>query len=695
MQELTDARSSPAPIASADLEDAPADASGRWRLRLLGGCRLEAPDGRERTPPGRKTRGLLAVLALVDGAAVARERLAGLLWSERAEEQARASLRQALRELRRCIDEPGMLLIERERVGLAADRIAVDALQLAAAARRPRVASAILELCRGELLEDLGGLGEAFDDWLAGQRARWRGLALEALERALEATGEPDEVQALTARILSLEPAHEPAHRAIMLLHAGRGDTAAAIRQFELCRSELARRLDARPSEATLALLARIRAGTIAAATSAVPLARPAGGGRTPAQTSIVVLPFAEQFVGVDRPPIGEPLAEEIASALARFRWLFVVAPSTATALCRQLADPVAIARRLDARYLVAGRLVAEPDGERVRIDLIEAETGRLVRSEQERLAASESGAAATELAIVVAARIGWELFTQETRRLSREPIERADASRLMLRAVQLAHQLDPGTLDRAAELLRRAIALDPNHGAAQAWLAAVLVQRAGYPWREAHAVHFAEAERCAALAVHLDPADALGLAILGHCRALRRDFEQAQALSDAAIAANPASPTAWARRGLLACYRGDPEQALACMARYRRLTPFDPLANLYARVDAFAHLLAGRYEVTIAAIRRAMASGPVSTGAYLPLIAALGHLGRGAEAVAAIAELRAREPAFSLEAFRAHFPLERGRDLERYLEGLRRAGVPERARGSEPARTAAPPAGC
>ncbi|MCX7631121.1 MAG: hypothetical protein N2038_12850, partial [Geminicoccaceae bacterium] len=81
----------------------PRDA-GRWRLRLLGRMRLQAPEGSDRTPRGRRTRGLLAVLALADRAAATRERLAGLLWPDRSEEQARASLRQALRELRRCLD---------------------------------------------------------------------------------------------------------------------------------------------------------------------------------------------------------------------------------------------------------------------------------------------------------------------------------------------------------------------------------------------------------------------------------------------------------------------------------------------------------------------------------------------------------------------------------------------------------------
>ena len=55
----------------------------------------------------RKATALLAVLALRPGAVLARERLCGLLWSRSAPEQARASLRQALAQLRRDLGHGG------------------------------------------------------------------------------------------------------------------------------------------------------------------------------------------------------------------------------------------------------------------------------------------------------------------------------------------------------------------------------------------------------------------------------------------------------------------------------------------------------------------------------------------------------------------------------------------------------------
>ncbi|MDW8123404.1 MAG: BTAD domain-containing putative transcriptional regulator [Geminicoccaceae bacterium] len=657
----------------------PRDA-GRWRLRLLGRMRLQAPEGSDRTPRGRRTRGLLAVLALADRAAATRERLAGLLWPDRSEEQARASLRQALRELRRCLDDPAVLVVERERVALALERVAVDVAELEAAAASAVPSGDRLELCEGELLEDLHGLGPAFDAWLAAHRARCRALALELLERALEGAEEPSEVRALCKRLLAIEPAHEAAHRALMLLAARGGDTAAAIRQFELCRAELARRFDARPSEATTSLLARIRAGTLASAALA-PLGDPGrvrGARRNASGTPLAVLPFVEPDDGSGP---GQGLAEEVARALARFRWLSVIAPSATATLVRQLLDPLAIAQRVEAEYVITGRLGAEASGNAIRVDLIEAATGRLLWTERERLHTDGS----SDFACALAARLTRELLLREGQRAQVEPVERADPHRLVLRAVRHVQELEAAALDRALGLLRRAIALDPNCALAHAWLAVALAQRAGYGWRAGHFERFGEAERCAARAVQLDPAEALGLVVSSHCRALRRDFVQAQALSDAAIAANPALPLAWARRALLFCYRGDPERASECMERYRRLSPFDPFAPLFGRVLAFAHLLAGRFEEAVAEIERAAHAGAVSSSSYLPLVVALGHLGRSREAAFYLDRLLEFEPGFSLDAFLRFFPFEQSRHLELFAEGLMRAGL---GRGREGAGT-------
>jgi DNA-binding SARP family transcriptional activator len=75
----------------------------RLRLKLLGGFELRTASGLAVEIASRKTRALLAYLALPAGRSHARDKLTGLLWSDRGDKQARDSLRQALSELGRAL----------------------------------------------------------------------------------------------------------------------------------------------------------------------------------------------------------------------------------------------------------------------------------------------------------------------------------------------------------------------------------------------------------------------------------------------------------------------------------------------------------------------------------------------------------------------------------------------------------------
>jgi pentatricopeptide repeat protein len=124
-------------------------------------------------PRGRKAQAILAYLALCKDPAVPRQRLLKLLWSKRWDEQARASLRQSLMELRRSIGGigPGILTIEKDRVSLQADRVWIDGL----GARFDIQRQPTLRLQPGsdQLLESLRGVDAAFDQWIEslGHRA--------------------------------------------------------------------------------------------------------------------------------------------------------------------------------------------------------------------------------------------------------------------------------------------------------------------------------------------------------------------------------------------------------------------------------------------------------------------------------------------------------------------------------------------
>ena len=125
-------------------------------LTVLGGFALTGKGG-SLALPTKKDRLLLAFLALHPGQPQPREKLFGLLWADRGEEQARGSLRQSLASLRDIFRAAGTdaLVVNRDSVELKLEKVSVDALEFAKAAGEPNGIGQALELYRGALLADL------------------------------------------------------------------------------------------------------------------------------------------------------------------------------------------------------------------------------------------------------------------------------------------------------------------------------------------------------------------------------------------------------------------------------------------------------------------------------------------------------------------------------------------------------------
>src|SRR5277367_266594 len=228
------------------------------RLRLIGQMEAWTLTSESVLPAGRKTRALLAVVALASPRAALRGRLAELLWSRRPEEQARASLRQEIHRLLEALSMTGgdVLVVTRDHLSLCPGTVWVDVEEvMRATVEQP----ASLSLLEGDLLEDLDGIDPTFDAWLAAERERVRDKARSVAEALLRTQVEPEAAIPVAQRLLSIDRAHEGAWRALMRAHAVRGERGMAIQAYDRCRAVLADLLDAAPSAETQRLLAEIR----------------------------------------------------------------------------------------------------------------------------------------------------------------------------------------------------------------------------------------------------------------------------------------------------------------------------------------------------------------------------------------------------------------------------------------------------
>lgn len=209
----------------------------------------------------RKHVALLVYLARSPRKSRTREHLIGVLWSDRDERQARHSLSEALRVLRRAVGEEGVVA-DVDQVRLAPDAVALDCDRFIELCQRGEWIAAAA-LVDGEFLEGLA-IPEAndFENWLAAERALWRAQALDALVQGVAADlarGDAASAARMGLRAVALDGSSEPAARAAMRSLTLAGDRAAALRVADKLAQALRESLDAEVSEETARLAARIR----------------------------------------------------------------------------------------------------------------------------------------------------------------------------------------------------------------------------------------------------------------------------------------------------------------------------------------------------------------------------------------------------------------------------------------------------
>jgi len=236
------------------------------RLTLLGGLRLSNGEGREAVVlPTRKARALLAYLASPPGRAHPRDKLAALLWGDRPDSQARASLRQELHRLRGALAraEPTALRLVDDTVALHLASVEVDVLlfEHLVTEGTPAALEAAVALYQGELLEGVAPDAPAFEEWLVPERERLREQAIEAMAKLLvhqRSAGALEAAVQTGLRLLALEPAQESVHRAVIRLHLRLGRRGAARRQYQVCLDTLQRELGVEPEAETQQLYQEI-----------------------------------------------------------------------------------------------------------------------------------------------------------------------------------------------------------------------------------------------------------------------------------------------------------------------------------------------------------------------------------------------------------------------------------------------------
>jgi TolB-like protein/Tfp pilus assembly protein PilF len=396
------------------------------------------------------------------------------------------------------------------------------------------------------------------------------------------------------------------------------------------------------------------------------------GGGRReplppPGKPSLAVLPFVNISNDPEQESFSDGLTEDLITDLSRNLGLFVIARNSAFAYKGKALDVRGIAEDLGVRYLLTGS--ARRAGGRVRINaqLVDAVSGDHLWAERFDRSLEDIFAVQDE----VTARIMEALLGRLGAPPPRKRPKNLEAYDLVVRARRLMDD-EPQSAREAHLMLTRAISLDPEYAEAYRWLA----MNHWMGW--VHSGGPTEADRSAALelarkAVALDPDDAGCRWVLAYLLAYERSFAEADRDFAKAIELDPNEADAWAALSDVTVLAGRIEEGLDHIRKAFRLNPFP--ASWYYLALGQAQYAAGKYEAAIETLRR---DETYSTSSRRFLAASLAQLGLQGEAHAEAELFLVGNPDFTISHWAATEPFRDAATLEHFVDGFRKAGLPE-----------------
>ncbi len=373
-------------------------------------------------------------------------------------------------------------------------------------------------------------------------------------------------------------------------------------------------------------------------------------------------------------------ITEDIITALSKIGSLLVVARNSTFTYKGQAVDVKQVSREQGVRYVLEGSVRKAGNRVRVTAQLIDATTGHHTWAERYDRDLEDIFAVQDEITREVVVALDVRLREGEQARVWSGGTKNVEAWECVRLGQEALNQVKREDRIEARRLFERALELDPNYPTAWSSLGGFYFHEAEYGTGYA-----TEADREAVLeasvthatkALELDPLFADAYALLGLCHLSRREYEDAVAMSEKAIAMAPNLAVNLAMAAATLNKSGQPAKSFELIKRAMRLCPLYP--SWYLSVLAVSCRLLGRNEAAVTVYEEAIKRNPDNSTEYVGLASTLGELGREVDAKKTVAAILRLEPDFSIKRYVARLSYRDPADLARFEDGLRKAGLPE-----------------
>jgi DNA-binding SARP family transcriptional activator/TolB-like protein len=531
-------------------------------LSVLGAVSASVAD-REIRIKNRKSRAVLAYLALKEALRETRERLVGFFWSETEEDKARGSLRQTLRELRTLFMEVGYQGFHTDKLAVELDPGSID-VDLWAVLRQAEAGQAhplLLDRPRlfETMLEGFDDLDPSFRVWLLAKRETLNNRLLRALEAALtNASLDPAARGQIASAIINVDPTHEEACRLLMRVKAAAGDTSGALKIYNALWELLGDEYDMEPGAVTKQLAAEIKSGAFerAVARGTTPLegsatpdqpglrgsvdaapTAPAGPIRA-AKIELAVATFGIAGVQTDSLHLVHGFRRQLIANLVHFREWYVTDRALPTTSGRaQLA--------VSARYAVQADAYQSGDSVNMILTLLQEDTNHYVWSDNFELKLDNWFETQRRIVKRLTMALNVNLSTERLVRLAGQSDLSLDIHDLWLRGQSAFFSFDPALRRQASDAFAEVIRVAPNFSPAYSNMAQLInTEHIAFPGLLRSRENEESALEMSRKAVQLDPIDSRAHLCMAWSHAMSRRYDLA--VEHAGIASQLNDNDAW-----------------------------------------------------------------------------------------------------------------------------------------------------
>ncbi|HJY80192.1 MAG TPA: adenylate/guanylate cyclase domain-containing protein [Candidatus Binatia bacterium] len=397
-----------------------------------------------------------------------------------------------------------------------------------------------------------------------------------------------------------------------------------------------------------------------------------------PDKPSVVVLPFVNISEDPKQKYFSDGLTEDLTSDLSQISSLFVISRNSAFTYKGKAVKLPEVSRELGVRYVLEGSVRKAGDQVRITAQLVDATQDQHLWSERYDRPLTEIFALQDEIRQKIVTALKVKLTQEERERFQRAPTNNLEAYDYWLRGLEsflrAFYEVKKEANAQARQMFEKAVELDPKYAGAYAGLGWTYIEDWFYQWNPDRAQSLERAFELGQRAAALDDSLPLPHQLLSRVYLWKKQHEQSIAEAERAVALDPNDAEGYRIRGLILVFAGRPEEGIGLIEKAMRLNPHYP--PVYLNDLGFAYRIVGRYEEALVPLKKVITLNPNFVLSHLSLVACYAELGRLEEAQAEAAEVLRINPNFSLEVFKQISPYKDPADLERYLNGLRKAGL-------------------